>query len=200
MTTETSTPPISLGKFDFKRKEELFEKDISKNQIVHDSFKEGRKPVTVKFDAYLASDQIVVTEYGLSLPVTLAEEEDLERLHAYGEFLPSYLESQGAKDWDLTDFITDDEKIFLKLKFDKNKRPSFKSNITISQKKPQDAPVYNDQKVQVTAAVKFYFNFEENKAGASLKVINLKFELDEEEPPVPTKKAKRQKVAEPDEE
>lgn len=182
MSSPSSIDPttITVGKFDLARKRTLFEKD-SKNKIAHDSFKIDKKSVTIKFQAVTSSDQILVSKFGLSLPITIEDEKDLEGITAFSEFIPAYLEKQNLPDWETTDIVKEDDKIFLKLKFDSNKHPLFKSNIPISVKKPGDTAIHNDQKVEVIATLKFYFNFEDEKAGATLNITHLNFEIDEED-------------------
>jgi hypothetical protein len=189
MISPSSIDPttITLGKFDLARKTALFVKD-SKNAIAHDSFKIDNKSVTIKFQAVTSSDQILVSKYGVSLPITIEDEKDLEGIVAFSEFIPSYLEKHDLPDWETTGIVKEDDKIFLKLKFDSNKHPLFKSNIPVSMKKPGDTTIHNDQKVEVTATLKFYFNFEDEKAGALLNLTHLNFEIDEDDvidaPPV----------------
>lgn len=170
---------ITVGKFDFARKKALFEKD-EKNKIAHDSFKIDKKTVTLKFKALTASEKILVSKYGLSLPITVESSEDLEGLQKFSEFIPNYLQGLGETGWETTEFIKEDDKIFLKLKFDQNKQPQFKSNVPITMKKPGDSSIHNDQPVDVTVTMKFYFNFETETCGATINVTNLFFEIDED--------------------
>jgi hypothetical protein len=175
-----STSEITVGKFDFARKKALFQKD-EKNKIAHDSFKIDKKTVTLKFKAVTASEKILVSKYGLSLPITVEDSADLEGLQRFSEFIPNYLQSMGETTWETTEFVKEDDKIFLKLKFDTNKQAQFKSNVPITLKKPHDASIHNDQAVDVTVTMKFYFNFETETCGATINVTQLFFEIDEDD-------------------
>lgn len=178
---------LTVGKFDFARKKALFQKD-EKNKIAHDSFKIDKKTVTLKFKALTASEKILVSKYGLSLPITVESSEDLDGLQKFSEFIPNYLQGLGETNWETTEFIKEDDKIFLKLKFDQNKQPQFKSNVPITMKKPGDSSIHNDQPVDVTVTMKFYFNFETETCGATINVTNLFFEIDEDSIEQPTAK------------
>lgn len=195
MSVPSSIDPatITIGKFDFARKLAMFAKD-TKNKLAHDAFKINKKSVTIKFEAFTAADQIIVSKFGLSIPITVADDKDLEGIQAFSEFIPSYLDKLNLPEWETTEIVKDDDKIFLKLQFDNNKQPTFKSNIPINMKKPGDTSIHNDQKVEVTATLKFYFNFEEEKAGAILSLTKLDFEIDEDTLEIPP--AKRVKKTE----
>lgn len=182
-----STSEITVGKFDFARKKALFQKD-EKNKIAHDSFKIDKKAVTLKFKALTASEKILVSKYGLSLPITVEDSADLEALLKFSEFMPTYLQSMGETGWETTEFVKEDDKIFLKLKFDTNKQAQFKSNVPITLKKPHDASIHNDQSVDVTVTMKFYFNFETETCGATINVTQLFFEIDEDDIEIPAAK------------
>lgn len=182
-----STSEITVGKFDFARKKALFQKD-EKNKIAHDSFKIDKKAVTLKFKALTASEKILVSKYGLSLPITVEDSADLEALLKFSEFMPTYLQSMGENGWETTEFVKEDDKIFLKLKFDTNKQAQFKSNVPITLKKPHDASIHNDQSVDVTVTMKFYFNFETETCGATINVTQLFFEIDEDDIEIPAAK------------
>jgi hypothetical protein len=192
LVSEIVSSEISVGKYNFPRKQAAYLKDPKSNKLSCDSFKIAKKTAVIQFTAHLSSDQILVSEYGLSLPVTIENQDDLEKIQAFTEFIPNYLlEQKDTESWETSELVKDDDKIFLKLKFNKSKQATFKSNLPINMKKPGDTRIHSDQKVEITATVKFYFNFEDEKAGVNLAVSNLNFEIDEDDIETPpTKRVK----------
>lgn len=187
LNTETDFSELSLGNFNVATKAALYEKNQPKNFLSASAFKLNKRPLVISFQATVSSNQILVSEFdnseSYSLPVELEDDEQLAILSRFSDALGEHLEEvlDDSDAWTLTEIVKDD-KIYLKVKFAKNqKTPTFKSNITINNKKIQDTKIFQGQKVTVTANVNFYFNFATQVAGASLALQSLIFETNEDE-------------------
>jgi len=191
---------ISFGNFHIVKKSDLFETD-PKYYLVSAAFKYEKRPLTITFEGFVASDRILVSEFdkveSYSLPIEFEDDEKLELFSKFSELITSEIEGNlsASEDWNLTEIVKDD-KIYLKIKFGKNeKTPILKSNIPINNKKLSDTNIYQGQKVKVTANVNFYFNFATRVGGASLNIKALDFETNEDVDEVsetPKRKAKDQ--------
>lgn len=190
--SELSVEEISTGNFCFEKTQEKFSKDPSKF-LFTSPIKYNKKPLVITFDAFLASDRVLVSNFSsgadvFSLPIDFDDEDNISKIaHLYtelGELL------QDDEEWTFTDLVRDD-KIYLKLKFARNqKTPAFTTNLALNPKKIQDTLIYQGQKVTVTGAINFYVNFENKTAGITLTLRKLTIEAEENElPTTPKRKA-----------
>lgn len=189
----------TLGSFNFAKKLDCYNNNADK-YLVSSAFKYNKKPLTITFDATIASDKILVAEFDTrevySLPIELEDEDQLSIFTQFADIITSTLNEAGPEEeYDISQIVKDD-KIYLKIKFGPNqKTPAFKTNIAINNKKIGDTKIYQGQKVTVTANVNYYFNFDNHSAGPSLTIRSLIFETNEEDDEVsatPKRKAKDQ--------
>jgi len=206
--TELDTTQLSLGAFSFEKKKALYELK-PQNSLTTAAFKLEKKPINITFSATLLSDRIYCsTEYtpeSYSLSIELEDDALLEQFSEISAFIADVV----GEGWTQTEIVKDD-KIYLKIKFNKNgKAPIFKCNVAMNSKKLNDVNIYQGQKVQVTASLKAYFNFETQYCGATIAISELHFEQDESpveelstparkhvEPPVPSAPRKKAKNSE----
>lgn len=115
------------------------------------------------------------TSYSLGF---IPQEEDVIAIEKFA----SLVDELCPDDYDSSP-IMKDEIMYLKLKTKDGKRFNFYSNIKLEPKKYQEAPLYNGQQVKVTAEISAWFNFEDKKAGLTLAISKLEFELPADEQP-----------------
>lgn len=183
--SEIDVNELTLGTLDLQHKTNIYESTAPKNFLCTGHLRTDNIPVVVQFEALLTANTILVSEFdnreAYSMPVELVNGDELEVVSRITEPLVNALKTQleNADEWVIKELLRDD-KIYLKIKFAKNqKSPLCKTNVAMNAKKIHDAKIYQGQKVTVTAALNYYFNFVDNSGGVTLSVISLDFEIDE---------------------
>jgi hypothetical protein len=195
-TLDTSL--LTLGSFSFEKKLASFESKPS-NFLASTAFKLDKKPVNITFPAILISDRIYCSnEYKTESYSLSVELEDDQLLDQFSEISTIIADIVGDG-WTQTEIVKDD-KIYLKIKFNKNgKSPLFKCNVPMNSKKLSDVNIYQGQKVQVSASLKAYFNFEAKQCGSTIAISELLFEQQEPEiEDLQTPKQKQKEATVPD--
>ena len=176
--SEIQIDQLNLGSFSLEKKHLAYQ-NKSTAFLSAAAFKIDGKPVSITFPATLLSDRIYCsTEYG---PESYSLSVELEDDHLINQFseISNIVSNLVSDDWTITEIVKD-EKIYLKIKFVNNgKTPLFKCNIPINAKKLNDVNIYQGQKVQITASLKAYFNFNTETAGATIAISRLEFEQNE---------------------
>lgn len=167
--------------------------DTGKGFIGMGTFRINKNAFKLVLKGELTTNGIAVNEFNkipnYSLGIQLDEEKDLEAFEKLNNLLAEFLEDAfpDTDEWDLNRVVKDD-RIYLKLKVDGKKNFQFNSNIKLTPKNLSDSGLFRGQKVEVTAEIAPYFNFEDKKAGLSISPRAVKFDVEEEmEEPAPKK-------------
>lgn len=167
--------------------------DTGKGFIGMGTFRINRNAFKLVMKGELTTNGIAVNEFNkianYSIGIQLDEEKDLEAFEKLNNMLAEFLEDAfpNSEEWDLNRIVKDD-RVYLKLKIDGKKNFQFNSNIKLTPKNLSDSGLFRGQKVEVTAEIAPYFNFEDKKAGLSISPRIIKFDVDDEvEEPVSKK-------------
>lgn len=184
-----SITDVSLTNFDFEKATNRFKRDESKF-LALSLLKFKRNTAKVILTGELATGGVMVSEFenkskAYSIALTLDQIED----HQAFEELEDYLQKQIPDgDYSLSSPARD-ERLYVKLKPAKDgKSFSVKNNLSLNPAKSENSGLYQGQKVEVTCQIGVYVNLKEKTAGLTITPLNIKFEVDVEEPP-----AKKQK-------
>ena len=132
---------------------------------------------TIEFSGQVCTDGISVAEFGgkkvLSIGV-IPSDEDIEGLVRLKTYLDKYL-CDNAVDWPTTSPVRND-RIYLKILFNKFDKLRPLSNIPIDVKKLQNAKITRGQNVTCKVRAAAYFNFEEKKAGVVTHPVSFVFD------------------------
>jgi len=176
---------------DLVKAQKAFENN-GKSFIVLSKFRFKKSGFKLVLSGEVSTDGIKVSTFGegksakssYSFGFVLDSPEDVE---AIGSF-QALVDGVCPEDYESSSLIKD-ETMYIKLKTKDGKRFSCFSNVKLDPKKSHEAAVYNGQKVSITAELSAWFNLEDKKAGLTLNVTKLEFEVEADEPA-----AKRVKV------
>lgn len=164
--------------------------DTGKGFIALGNFRINKNAFKLLLKGELTTNGVAVNEFNkvanYSLGIQLEEEKDLDAFEKLNDFLSKFLEENlpDADNWDLNRIVKDD-RIYLKLKTDAKKLFQFSSNVKLAPKSLSESGLFRGQKVEVVAEIAPYFNFMDRKAGLSITPRSIKFDVEEEEEPVP---------------
>lgn len=167
----------TLTLLDLVKVEKAYE--TNKKKISFAPVKVGRKVVQLILNGSLTGENISVSSFddgaeAHTIGFVFDSEDDLAALKELNTELFTHVNGFKEDEWEIIETVKNDDKLYLKLKFDAKKtKYNFKSNVKLSPKTPTGADLHRHDAVSIAVEFSQYFNLDEKKCGLMFTVRNI---------------------------